>query len=222
MESSQLINSQASSLELKLNSMIEELRQSSGEIKDTQYHNKQIRETFNQLRAKIKSLESHIRESKTDDEREQVKKMVEWHSSQINELQKTLQRSNLMLKRVQDDRVRDELLNSSTKESTRLRKKEDSSVQATSAITESLVELRQQLATGLKSSEETLKTLVHSSNVLSDSHTEMKTVGSHIDISTRLISKFGRREIVDKLLIIGGLVLFFSVVLYILKKRLIG
>ena len=39
------------------------------------------------------------------------------------------------------------------------RKKEDSSVQATSAITESLVELRQQLATGLKSSEETLKTL---------------------------------------------------------------
>ena len=54
MESSQLINSQASSLELKLNSMIEELRQSSGEMKDTQYHNKQIRETFNQLKAKIK------------------------------------------------------------------------------------------------------------------------------------------------------------------------
>ena len=50
----------------------------------------------------------------------------------------------------------------------------------------------------------------------------MKTVGSHIDISTRLINKFGRREIVDKLLIIAGLVLFFSVVLYILKKRLIG
>ena len=47
-------------------------------------------------------------------------------------------------------------------------------------------------------------------------------MGSHIDISTRLITRFGRREVVDMLLIMAGMVLFFSVVLYILKKRLFG
>ena len=47
-------------------------------------------------------------------------------------------------------------------------------------------------------------------------------MGAHISISSRLITKFGRREIVDKLLILCGLVLFFSVVLFILKKRFIG
>ena len=50
----------------------------------------------------------------------------------------------------------------------------------------------------------------------------MNTISSHIDMSTRLITKFGRREVVDKLLIMAGIVLFFSVVVYILKKRLIG
>lgn len=64
--------------------------------------------------------------------------------------------------------------------------------------------------------------LVDSSGVLRQSNTEMKNMGSHIDISTRLITKFGRRQVVDKLLILFGLVLFFSVVLYILKKRLFG
>ena len=45
---------------------------------------------------------------------------------------------------------------------------------------------------------------------------------SHIDISNRLITKFGRRDVVDKILIFFGLVLFFSVVVYIIKKRVFG
>ena len=64
--------------------------------------------------------------------------------------------------------------------------------------------------------------IVNSSEVLKDTNKEMKNMTSHIDISSRLITKFGRREVVDKLLIFFGLVLFFSVVIYILKKRLIG
>ena len=40
-----------------------------------------------------------------------------------------------------------------------IRKREDSSVQASTAVTESLVELRQKLATGLTLSEDTMKVL---------------------------------------------------------------
>lgn len=63
---------------------------------------------------------------------------------------------------------------------------------------------------------------VNSSNVLTNTKDEMTNIESHISLSTRLITKFGRREIVDRFLIMAGMVLFFSVVLYIVKKRLIG
>ena len=63
---------------------------------------------------------------------------------------------------------------------------------------------------------------VDSSSVLKDTSSEMEAMGSHIDISHRLIAKFGRRDVVDKILIFFGLVLFFSVVVYILKKRIFG
>ena len=64
--------------------------------------------------------------------------------------------------------------------------------------------------------------LAESSGVLRDSNAEMKNISAHVDISSRLITKFSRREVVDRLLIFCGLILFFSVVIYILKKRLIG
>jgi predicted DNA-binding ArsR family transcriptional regulator len=102
------------------------------------------------------------------------------------------------------------------------RKRHNNSLQAASNVTNSLKELRHTLATSLKSNEETLKSLVDSSGVLQDSNAEMKNMSSHIDISNRLITKFGRRQIIDKLSIFFGFVLFFSVVIYILKKRLIG
>lgn len=63
---------------------------------------------------------------------------------------------------------------------------------------------------------------VDSSSVLKDTSSEMEVMGSHIDISHRLVTKFGRRDVVDKILIFFGLVLFFSVVVYILKKRIFG
>lgn len=61
-----------------------------------------------------------------------------------------------------------------------------------------------------------------SSHKLGETKHEMDTISSNVKVSHGLISKFERREITDKLLIFLGLVLFFGVVLYILKKRLLG
>lgn len=44
----------------------------------------------------------------------------------------------------------------------------------------------------------------------------------HIQNSHKLITKYGRREFTDKLLIFLALVFFFSTVLYIVKKRMFG
>ena len=59
-----------------------------------------------------------------------------------------------------------------------------------------------------------------SSDVLTKSNKDLKHIEAHVITSHKLIMKFGRRDVMDKLLVLCGLVLFFSVVMYILKKRL--
>ena len=56
--------------------------------------------------------------------------------------------------------------------------------------------------------------------MITDTHEEFKSMGGHIHISKKLITKYGRRELTDKLLIFIALVFFFATVLYILKRRL--
>lgn len=93
--------------------------------------------------------------------------------------------------------------------------------QAAQNVTASLMELRQMLSSDLKRNEETMHTLINSSNTLGDTKTEMQTISSNVKIGSGLITKLNRRELTDRVLIFLGLVFFFGVVLYILQKRLL-
>ena len=84
------------------------------------------------------------------------------------------------------------------------------------------MELRQVLHNQVKSSEDTLHTLATSSGRSVDTKNEMETIGSNVDVAGRLITKYQRRELTDKVLIFLGLVFFFGVVLYIIRKRGLG
>ena len=68
--------------------------------------------------------------------------------------------------------------------------------------------------------QDTMSTLVESSKQIGDTNEEFKTMSGHIQISRKLLTKFGRRELTDKLLIFLALIFFFGTVLYIVKKRL--
>ena len=59
-----------------------------------------------------------------------------------------------------------------------------------------------------------------SSSQVKDTQEEYKGLSGVIQTSKNLLNKYNRREVTDRLLIFFGLVLFFSTVLYILKKRL--
>lgn len=62
--------------------------------------------------------------------------------------------------------------------------------------------------------------LVSGSKQVSDTHEEFKSMSGHIQNSKKLLTKYSRRELTDKLLIFLALVFFFASVLYIVKKRL--
>lgn len=72
----------------------------------------------------------------------------------------------------------------------------------------------------VKFSESTTATLVHSSAVLRESHSNFHAVSATIRSGGKLISKYARRETTDKILIVLALTLYFGVIFYILRKRL--
>lgn len=76
------------------------------------------------------------------------------------------------------------------------------------------------MAEQVKQSEDTIGTLATSSSTVQETNDEFKSMTGTIHLGRRLILKYNRRELTDKLLIFLALALFFATVLYILKKRL--
>ena len=63
---------------------------------------------------------------------------------------------------------------------------------------------------------------VHSSGQVTSTQEEFKSMSGHIQISKNLLTRYSRREMSDKLLILLALMFFFATVLYIVKKRFFG
>lgn len=61
---------------------------------------------------------------------------------------------------------------------------------------------------------------VNSSRTILDANEEFKSMSGTIQLGRKLITKYNRRELTDKLLIFLALALFLATVLYIVKKRL--
>lgn len=72
----------------------------------------------------------------------------------------------------------------------------------------------------VQQSEATTATLIHSSAVLKETHSHFNAVGSTIRSGGKLLSKYARRETTDKILIVLALLLYFSVIFYILQRRI--
>uniref|UniRef100_A0A3Q2WEQ4 BCL2 interacting protein 1b n=1 Tax=Haplochromis burtoni TaxID=8153 RepID=A0A3Q2WEQ4_HAPBU len=93
-------------------------------------------------------------------------------------------------------------------------------VETSSNITESLMSISRMMSEQVKQSEDTIGTLATSSRTVQETNEEFKSMTGTIHLGRKLILKYNRRELTDKLLIFLALALFFATVLYILKKRL--
>jgi protein transport protein SEC20 len=68
-------------------------------------------------------------------------------------------------------------------------------------------------------SEQATMILTTSSSTLKDTGIHMTSIGQSIRSGGKLITKYGRREFTDKILIFFALLFYFGVILYILRKR---
>lgn len=115
----------------------------------------------------------------------------------------------------------DDSTNGSTGDGPRERKiNNDIVFKQTKLLTSNLIDLNRTMKSSLEHSNITLSKLQTSSNNIKQTQDEFSQMSLNINDSKRLLTKYDRREFTNKLLFIFSLFLFFSVVFYIVWKRL--
>lgn len=95
-------------------------------------------------------------------------------------------------------------------------------VNKSTEITDHLKSVSRLLATQVTQSEHSLQSLVSSSATVTETQEEFKSMRNLINQSRKLLTKYGRREVTDKVLIVLALMFFFGCVFYVITKRLFG
>ncbi|XP_051537634.1 vesicle transport protein SEC20-like isoform X1 [Myxocyprinus asiaticus] len=205
--------------DLEIKAIIQDIRECSGPQTVLMDLNATVKEKFSQLRQRIQDMEQMAKEQDRETDKQAILSETEGHRKQMLSNQMAWRKANLACKLAIDNLEKDELLQGGN--SVRQRKAtKESLVQTSSDITGSLMGISRMMAQQVQQSEETIGTLATSSRTVQETNEEFKSMTGTIHLGRKLILKYNRRELTDKLLIFLALALFLATVLYILKKRL--
>lgn len=160
-----------------------------------------------------------------DDQVEKTQSLAQSWKSQIQSLRLSLRNANLqakanMRKAAQEER---ELLLGGGEESTVRRRNLQTKAGMTSAaesITESLRRTRQLMVQEVERSASTLMTVDESTGVLTKAESEYKGHRSLLSRTRNLLSTMQRQDILDRVILVVGFILFSLAVLYVVSKRM--
>ncbi|KAG8499659.1 hypothetical protein CXB51_006078 [Gossypium anomalum] len=161
----------------------------------------------------------------TDDEVQSAKALLKTWRSQSQSLRMNLRNANLqakdnMRKTAQKER---ELLLGGGEESTVRRRNLQTKAGMTSAaesITESLRRTRQLMVQEVERSTNTLMTFEESTGVLKKAESEYKGHRSLLSRTRNLLSTMQRHDVIDRIVLVVGFILFSCAVLYVVSKRI--
>uniref|UniRef100_A0A4W5NQ48 BCL2 interacting protein 1 n=1 Tax=Hucho hucho TaxID=62062 RepID=A0A4W5NQ48_9TELE len=205
--------------DLEIKALIQDIRECPGPQSVLMDFNSKVKEKLNQLRLRIQNMEQMAKEQDRETDKQAILGETESHRRQNLSNQTAWRKANLACKLSIDNLEKDQLLNGG--DSVRQRKAtKESLVQTSGDITESLMSISRMMAQSVSQSEETIGTLATSSRTVLETDEEFKSMTGTIHFGRKLISKYNRRELTDKLLIFLAVALFLATVLYILKKRL--
>ncbi|XP_062381128.1 vesicle transport protein SEC20 [Sardina pilchardus] len=206
--------------DLEIKALIQDVAQCSGPQSTLTELNYKVKEKFSHLRQRIQDLEQMGKEQDKDSDKQSMLKQVEGHRKQMLSNQTAWRKANLNCKMSIDSLEKEELLHGGDSSLRQRKMTKESLAQTSSDITESLMSISRMMAQQVTQSEETITTLATSSRTVQETNEEFKAMTGTIQLGRKLITKYNRRELTDKLLIFLALALFLATVLYILKKRL--
>ncbi|XP_076860664.1 vesicle transport protein SEC20 isoform X1 [Brachyhypopomus gauderio] len=183
--------------------------------------NRKVKERFNHLRLRLQDLEQMGKEQDKESDKLALLREVEGHRKQMLSNQTAWRKANLASNLAIDKLEKDSLLNVGGTEAKQRKVTKESLAQTSSDITESLMSISRMMSQQVMQSGETMGTLATSSRTVLETNEEFKAMTGTIQLGRKLITKYNRRELTDKLLVFLALALFLATVLYILKKRLL-
>ncbi|XP_074408451.1 vesicle transport protein SEC20 [Zonotrichia albicollis] len=205
--------------DLEIKAAVQDIRDCPGPLSALTELNAAVKEKFRHLRGRIQELEQMAKEQDKESEKQALLREVENHKKQMLSNQAAWRKANLACKIAIDNSEKDQLLQG--RDVLRQRKTtKESLAESASNITESLMGISRMMSQQVQQSEETVQTLANSSRTILEANEEFKSMSGTIQLGRKLITKYNRRELTDKLLIFLALALFLATVLYILKKRL--
>ncbi|XP_052199438.1 uncharacterized protein LOC127806280 [Diospyros lotus] len=161
----------------------------------------------------------------TDDEIQAAQSLLGSWKTQIQTLRVSLRNANLqakanMRKTAQEERER--LLGGGEESTIRRRNLQTKAgmTQAAESITESLRRTRQLMVQEVERSASTLATVEESTGVLRKAESEYKGHRSLLMRTRNLLSNMQRQDVLDRLILAVGFLLFSCVVLYVVSKRM--
>ncbi|XP_068600920.1 vesicle transport protein SEC20 [Brachionichthys hirsutus] len=207
--------------DLEIKALIQDIRDCHGPQSTLLELNSQVKQKFSKLRLRIQDLEQMAREQDGETDRLAIQAEGESQRKQMLSNQTVWRKANLACKLAIDNAEKDELLCGGETQSTRQRKvTKESLVESSSDITESLMSISRMMSEQVKQTEDTIGMLATSSRTVQETSEEFKNMTWTIHLGRKLILKYNRRELTDKLLVFLAVALFLATVLYILKKRL--
>ncbi|KAF4104649.1 vesicle transport protein SEC20 [Onychostoma macrolepis] len=206
--------------DLEIKALVQDVRECTGPQSKLTDLNLQVKEKFCNLRQRIQDLEQMGKEQDKESDKLTLLNKAEGHRKQMLSNQTAWRKANLACKLSIDKLEKEDLLNSEDMSIRHRKMTKESLAQTSSGITESLMSISRMMAQQVQQSEETMSTLATSSRTVHETNEEFKAMTGTIQLGRKLIIKYNRRELTDKLLIFLALALFLATVLYILKKRL--
>ncbi|KAK2149544.1 hypothetical protein LSH36_447g02029 [Paralvinella palmiformis] len=206
-------------LDLEIKALIQDTRKCTQSTELLQDLNQSIQKKLLDLKKCIKDLERLAREQERETDTIGILREVENHKKQLSSVQVELRRAYVASQLAIEKYNREQLYAGTSTFKKSISSKEQAA-QAATNVTEQLMTISRRMAAQVKQGQDTVSTLATSSRQINQTQDEFKNMASHIQNSQRLLTRYGRRECTDKILIVFAIMFFFAAVLYIIKKRL--
>ena len=209
---------------LQIKMLNEEFAECTSE-KEMEELNKKVRTMLAHFREQIQNLQTLAKDQKKREDQDMLLLDVENHQSELSSCQKQFKDSNLKCILRLQRAAKDDLFFSGQDSDHQVRRRRSQNREAlvneTGQVTDNLTAISRQLAATVERSARTVEDLAESSQTVGETQDEFKNMGSVIGQSRKLITKYGRRETTDKVLIFFAFAFFFACVFYVLRKRLV-
>lgn len=205
---------------MEIKALIQDIIECTGPHSRLTELNTEVKKRFHSLRLRIQDMEQTAMEQDKESDKRALVGQIEGHRKQMLSNQTAWRKANLASKLSIDNMEKQALLNGTDSAVRQRNMTKESLAQTAGSITENLMSISRMMAQQVQQSEDTATTLATSSKTIQETNEEFKTMTGTIQLGRKLITKYNRRELTDKLLIFLALALFLATVLYILKKRL--